>query len=163
MRDLARVRVDTPTPRPPPLRLRQLVGGQGPLRDTPNRPRSPPSTVRQRRLDEYPDGNVIGVSPGSKFPVDQLAAMVIDFLGTAELPENLQSRDLTPTRPTSASRCELSDRTHHSHRASTSSLTDFMVVGGGGVRGRRRAPVARRGSGATRCRGRVDDATSGAR
>lgn len=38
---------------------------------------------------------MIGVPPGSKFSVDQLAAMVIDFLGTAELPENLQSRDLT--------------------------------------------------------------------
>jgi len=34
--------------------------------------------------------------PGSGIPVDQLAAMVIEFLNTAKLPESVQWRDLTP-------------------------------------------------------------------
>lgn len=33
--------------------------------------------------------------PGSGIPVDQLTAMVIEFLDTAELPQNVQWRDLT--------------------------------------------------------------------
>jgi len=32
--------------------------------------------------------------PGSGIPVDQLVAMVIEFLNTAELPERVQWRDL---------------------------------------------------------------------
>lgn len=114
MRDPAGVRVGTPTSRPPPSRLRHLVGASARWGNTPNRSRSPPSACATARTGRTQDGNVIGVSPGQRIPRGSARGDGDRFLGTAELSENLRSRDSHSTRPTSAPRRALSDRTHQS-------------------------------------------------